>query len=141
MNVGLLLLTQENIGNALLRAAQTSVDPIPFNTSVLAINAEAGVDMFVNILRQRVRSLDTGAGVLILVDAQGSSPHRLAQTLLEDNSPVRIITGLNLPMLLSLFRNAQRNLDELANVAIQGGRQGIADGVKTNHAPTPLHHH
>lgn len=132
MNAGVLLLTQENIGTSLLRAVQSVFDPLPLNFGILAVNAEASVEVFINIVRQRVRNLDGGAGVLILLDAPGQAPHRLAEALQYDGR-VRMVTGLNLPMLLGLCKNAQRSLDDLANAAIQSGRQGISDGARASH--------
>jgi len=138
MNIGVLLLTQENIGTALLRAVQNVVDPLPFNTSVLAVNAEASVDVFVHAVRQRIRSLDAGAGVLILVDAAGLAPEALA-TAAETGIATRIVAGLNLPMLLGLFKNPKRDLDELAALAVQSARQGVFDMSRGHHAQSPSH--
>ena len=140
MNVGVLLLTQETIGSALLRAAQAVYEPLPLNVTVLAVNAEASVDVFVNIVRQRVRALDTGNGVIVLLDAPGSVPCQLAQSLNYEGK-IRLVTGLNLPMLLGLFKNPQRGLDDLANAVLQAGRQGIVDAARGPHGQTTTHAH
>ncbi|MBI2381571.1 MAG: PTS fructose IIA subunit family protein [Gammaproteobacteria bacterium] len=139
MNVGVLLLTQENIGGALLRAAQCQYEPLPLEVSVLAVNAEAGVEVFARTVAQRIEQLDTGGGVLVLTDAAGTAPHALAQAQMSPR--LRIVSGLNLPMLLGLFKYPQRSLDELANVAQQAGRQGIADASRAGHGQPPLQDH
>jgi PTS system ascorbate-specific IIA component len=125
MTVGVLLLTHENLGRSLLSAAQCQIEPLPLPVAVLGVNAEAGAEVFGEALRQRVHALDTGGGVLVLVDAPGLAPHRLLQAL--DAAGVRIVSGLNLPMLQGLFKSSQRGLDELAAAAIHAGRQGIGD--------------
>lgn len=137
MNVGVLLLTHENLGKALLRAVQSQIDPLPLQVAVLAVNAEAGTGVLADTVRQRIAAMNGGAGVLVLVDAVDLAPCRLA--LQAQSTPLRIVSGLNLPMLLGLFRSSQRGLDELAHCALQAGRQGIIDVSGGGHGQPALH--
>ena len=53
---------------------------------------------------ERLKSLDTEEGVLFLVDIFGGSPFRVASSIALENDNMDIITGVNLPMLLEVYK-------------------------------------
>lgn len=63
------------------------------------------------------------AGVLVLVDVFGATPFNVMQKL--GDSQVRLVTGVNLPMLWSLVNRLNEPLAMLASRALSGGVQGI----------------
>lgn len=63
-------------------------------------------------------------GVLILTDMFGATPCNVAQGLV-DGSQVRLLTGVNLPMLLRAVTYVKEPLESLANRALAGGTQGV----------------
>jgi PTS system ascorbate-specific IIA component len=85
--------------------------------------------------------VNTGNGVLILTDVMGATPANVA-TKLESlgplsglNSPVIVLAGLNLPMLMRCVSHRGESLEELANKALSGGQNGILRlGAKVNQA-------
>ncbi|CAK0770012.1 hypothetical protein CCP3SC15_4060003 [Gammaproteobacteria bacterium] len=68
-------------------------------------------------------SLDQGDGVLVLTDMYGSTPSNIACRL--DSEKVRIVAGVNLPMLIRVLNYSYLSLEDLTNKAISGGRDGI----------------
>jgi len=80
-------------------------------------------------------------GVLILVGMYGESCCNFALSLISKDDlrpldltlsrPVRIVTGVNLPMLFKVctYRN-KFSLEELASLACEGGKIGILDATK-----------
>jgi len=78
----------------------------------------------------RLSELDRGAGVLLLTDLPGASPANICATsrsaLLKKTIGCTVITGVNVSMLLRVLNYRHRPLDELAQQAIEGGRQTIA---------------
>ena len=63
-------------------------------------------------------------GLLVLVDIFGATPANVAQQLVSGSS-ARLISGVNLPMLLRSVCYRHESLDALATRAQAGGAQGI----------------
>ncbi len=63
-------------------------------------------------------------GVLVLTDIFGATPSNVAQKLV-DGVRSRLVTGVNLPMLLRSVSYRQEPLDSLVARAVAGGNQGV----------------
>jgi PTS system ascorbate-specific IIA component len=63
-------------------------------------------------------------GVLVLTDIFGATPSNVAQKLVDGVSS-RLITGVNLPMLLRAVSYRHEALDTLVSRAVVGGTQGV----------------
>jgi PTS system ascorbate-specific IIA component len=63
-------------------------------------------------------------GVLVLTDIFGATPSNVAQKLVDGVSS-RLITGVNLPMLLRGVSYRHEALDTLVSRAVVGGTQGV----------------
>jgi PTS system ascorbate-specific IIA component len=63
-------------------------------------------------------------GVLVLADIFGATPSNVAQKLV-DGVGSRLITGVNLPMLLRAVTYRHESLDTLVSRAVVGGTQGV----------------
>ena len=63
-------------------------------------------------------------GVLVLTDIFGATPSNVAQKLV-DGVNSRLITGVNLPMLLRSVSYRHEPLDALVSRAVVGGTQGV----------------
>ena len=63
-------------------------------------------------------------GVLVLTDIFGATPGNVAQKLV-DGVKSRLITGVNLPMLLRAVSYRNEPLDALVSRAVIGGTQGV----------------
>ena len=63
-------------------------------------------------------------GVLVLADIFGATPSNVAQKLV-DGVNSRLITGVNLPMLLRAVSYRHEALDSLVSRAVVGGTQGV----------------
>lgn len=61
---------------------------------------------------------------LVLTDVFGATPCNVAQKLV-DGAHVRLLSGVNLPMLLRAISYAQEPLDTLVARALSGGTQGV----------------
>lgn len=61
---------------------------------------------------------------LILVDVFGATPANVAQRL-ADGQRVRVVTGVNVPMLWRTLCYAHEPLDALVTRAVNGGTQGV----------------
>ena len=125
MSVGLLLITHDGIGQALLEAARRMLGGrCPLAAAVLPVGLEADTEQLHDAARRQVRELDRGDGVLVLTDLYGSTPSNIAASL-ADREGVRVVAGLNLPMLVRVLNYAHEDLDSLAEKAVSGGSRGI----------------
>ncbi|HRE32898.1 MAG TPA: hypothetical protein PLD88_13045, partial [Candidatus Berkiella sp.] len=72
-----------------------------------------------------IRKLDSGSGVLVLTDMFGSTPSNIAQGLQNQGFCIRVLSGLNLPMLFRILNYPHLPLGPLAKKAVDGGKDGI----------------
>ena len=74
--------------------------------------------------KQAAEKLDSGDGVLVLTDMYGATPSNIACRLRKLHD-VRVVAGLNLPMLIRVLNYPGLDLDELMHKALSGGRDGV----------------
>ena len=79
-------------------------------------------------------------GVLVLTDIFGATPSNVAQRLV-DGVRSRLITGVNLPMLLRSVSYRHEPLDTLVSRAVVGGTQGVMQVAITAPQQQPLRNH
>lgn len=140
MTPSILLLTQENIGSALLRAVMSIYDPLPLTIIAVSVNSEASAEVFAGTVNKRLGKIDNGAGLLVLADIPGGAAEALIRAA-NYQGQLRLVTGVNLPMLIELCKQAQPTLDELTAIAIRSGRLGILDSTQSRDGPAHLHAH
>ena len=126
-NVSVLLITHNRVGRALVETAQTMLHELPFRLALLPISQSCDPDKEIAVAQDLCRQLDNGDGVLILTDAFGSTPSNIAcRTAQSANLPqVRVVAGVNLPMVLKIANYPNLCLDELAENAVSGGQRGV----------------
>lgn len=79
-------------------------------------------------------------GVLVLTDIFGATPSNVAQKLV-DGVKSRLITGVNLPMLLRAVSYRTEPLDALVSRAVIGGTQGVMQVAITAPQNQPRRNH
>jgi len=134
VNVGILLITHGNIGAVLLQTAVEVLGICPLQTTAISAPAGCDPDWVFREASSAANQLDTGDGVLVLTDLYGSTPSNIACRLHEQHT-VRVVSGVNLPMLIRVLNYPDMDLDELTHKAVTGGR----DGVLTCNLGGPLH--
>ncbi len=123
MNVSILIVAHEGIGEALLSIAEKVLGGRCTQIEVFAIPLTYDLSRYEAALHRAVERLDHGDGVLMLADLIGASPCNLASGELGVN--LRLVTGLNLSMLLKVLNYRHLGLDELVERAVCGGREGV----------------
>jgi PTS system ascorbate-specific IIA component len=124
MSVGLLLVTHNLVGAALLETATRMLDRCPLMTRALAVTLDSDLEQIAAQARKLVQDVDQGDGVLVLTDMFGSTPANVATRLMRRDR-VAVVTGINLPMLVRVLNYAQLCLPELVDKAVSGGRDGV----------------
>jgi PTS system ascorbate-specific IIA component len=125
MTVGILLLTHEEMGNALIATAHHILGRMPALVEAHAIPPGSDAEAALRDTLEHARRLDSGDGVLVMIDVYGATPSNVAAKLPDAGIAVRRVSGLNLPMLLRVLNYAEQPLGELVQTAEQGGRAGI----------------
>jgi len=123
VSVGLLIITHGNIGQSLYDAAKHVMGSCPIRTQIISLHATDDRDAVEKKVSKTLNDLDTGMGVLILTDMYGATPSNIA--CLNESENVKILSGLNLPMLIRVMNYPSLTMAELATKAISGGQEGI----------------
>lgn len=124
MSVGLLIVTHNRNGIDLLGTANSMLGSCPLQTANLSVSQACDPEALLKEARRLCAQLDQGSGVLVLTDMYGSTPSNIATRLL-DMPAVRVIAGINLPMLVRVLNYPALDLNELVSKALSGGHDGI----------------
>jgi PTS system ascorbate-specific IIA component len=125
MSVGILIISHNGIGPALLGTATLMLNGCPLQTKLLTASRDCDPDQLSEDAVEQLEALDTGEGVLVLTDLYGSTPCNIAQKLTSQKH-IHVVSGLNLSMLIRVFNYPQLTLEELSEKAVSGGRDGIS---------------
>jgi len=124
--IPVLVLTHGDLANAILESGR-KIDPhLVEHTDAVTLPWDVDTDAAAKDLKQRLKNLDQGAGVLILTDMFGGTATNLALPFLEPDR-IEIVTGVNLPMLVKLgsMRGREIPLHELAGHLAVSGQKSI----------------
>ena len=105
MTVGVLLITHEGIGSALVAVATRLLRQLPLKTEAFEVPFDGDPDA--------------------LLPQASATPSNLASRLARIGTPVRRVSAVSLPMLLRVMNYAEMELDELPSVAAAGARNGV----------------
>ncbi len=124
MSVGVLLITHPGVATALRNTARNMLGQCYLQTAILEVPLDAPVENITQQATDIINKLDQGDGVLILSDIFGSTPCNIARSL-HGKHHVRLVSGINIPMLVRVLNYVDLNLNDLARKAATGGRDGI----------------
>jgi PTS system mannose-specific IIA component len=124
MSIGLLLITHHQIGQEMLEMAADTICTIALRHQNISVTTEDNFDTLLSNVEISIDELEQGDGVLILTDLYGATPGNLACRLLHTKN-IRVVSGLNLPMLLKVFSQLDATLEEAAQMAVEGGKRGV----------------
>ncbi|MGH8542249.1 MAG: PTS sugar transporter subunit IIA [Gammaproteobacteria bacterium] len=126
MSVGILIIGHANVGESLRDNAVKTFGAQPLPLAVVSIGRDCEPERAHAQASAMIQALDQGDGVLVLTDICGATPCNIATRLLVEGR-VKIVTGVNLPMLLRVLNYADLGLERLVDKAISGGRDGIVE--------------
>ncbi len=124
MTVGLLLVTHAGIATALVATADRMLGRRPLEIATLEVGEAADPEALAAEAERLRAGLDRGEGVLVLTDLYGATPSNVAARLAAARA-VRVVAGVNLPMLVRVLNYPRLPLEELAQKALSGGRDGV----------------
>jgi PTS system ascorbate-specific IIA component len=126
MSVGVLVISHDDIGKSLLESAHAALGHSPLPTASVSASRDCDPEELLGHARAAAEALDAGEGVLVLTDLYGATPSNIAGRLRQDSRcPVRVVTGVNLPMLIRVLNYPKLDLDALCAKAVSGGKDGV----------------
>lgn len=123
--IGIVIVTHGRLAEEFISVLEHVVGPQKGITAV-CMNPDDDLDAKRKEIVEKVKVVDTGAGVLLLTDMFGGTPSNLALSIIEDTK-VEAIAGINLPLLIKLAKI--RHSEPLADAALaaqEAGRKYIS---------------
>ena len=126
MTIAVVIVTHGHAAKALLATAEMIVGEQENVRCVDFVPGENG-EVLAEKIRAAAAGLDTSAGLLLAVDLWGGTPFNASSAIAHDDAQTEIVTGVNVPMLVSLFmeREDTGTLAELAALAVNEGSDGV----------------
>jgi len=122
--VGILVVSHGRLAEALISSVQFLVGNLQ-RVKGISIWPRDRKEVVEDRIQKGVGEVDDGDGVVILTDVLGGTPTNLSLSCTE-NDKVEVVTGVNLPMLLTLssYRKG-KSLEEISRLAKKSGRRSI----------------
>ena len=92
---------------------------------IVSMLDEDGFELTSTKLQKSVDKLETN-NILILVDLYGGTPFNIANIYSQKINGIRLISGMNLAMILEYFSSNTEDLDILVNEIIKAGKDNIS---------------
>jgi PTS system mannose-specific IIA component len=123
--VGIIVVSHGSMAEGMLDAARMIVGEMEGIVTV-SLHEEDAVENLMERISSAIGEVDSGDGVLILVDVFGASPFNASSRLTMVRDKIEVISGVNLPMLLELaIQHADEGLDTLVQTALDVGATSI----------------
>lgn len=128
--IGILIISHGRLAEALISSVQSLAGNLQRikGVSIWPKDREKEIK---DRIQKNMAEVDDGDGVVILTDVMGGTSTNLSLSYLEDGK-VEVVTGVNMPMLLTLssYRRG-KSLEELSRLIKRSGRRSItlAKGV------------
>lgn len=130
--IGMLVVAHGRFASGLLDGAKLILGDLE-NIDAHELLEGADMDEFKEAMYEKIKKLDQGKGVMVLVDLFGATPFNTAGSLLgrlqEENIALRVITGVNLPMVLegSFMRTQHDSVDTFYSELLGVGNESIVE--------------
>lgn len=124
--IGILLITHEGLGQALLSCVRHVLQQDLDNIAAISIEKSDDPDAKLLEAEACLARLDSGDGVLVLSDMCGGTPSNVASKLVRSERVVGV-SGVSLPMLVRVASYRHLPLSDVLGKAITGGLEGVME--------------
>lgn len=121
--IGIVIVAHGGLAAEYLAAVEHVVGPLD-QVRAIAIAADYDRARKADEIIRATENVDSGDGVIVVVDMFGSSPSNLSLPAC-DSSDRKILYGANLPMLVKLAKTRHTSVDQAARAALAAGRKYI----------------
>ena len=122
--IGVIATSHCRLAEEMITAAEMIVGPLQ-NCKAICFKPSQPVDELIKLMRDAIKEVDQGKGVLILTDLFGGTPSNISLSF--QGHRVEVVCGMNLPMLIKLAgcRNGC-SLSEAASMVKEYGQRHIS---------------
>ena len=121
--VGIVIVSHLNLAAEVLKTAELIVGKIE-GAKALSLDPKKDVEILRGEIKDALKKVNSGDGVIILTDMFGGTPSNLAMSFLGED--VEVVSGVNLPMIIKIaMERGGKDLKELALRAKESGRDNI----------------
>ena len=134
---GILIIAHAPLASALQEFTRHVFGEVPVRLKALDVMAHEDAKLTLERTVEAAHSIISDRGLLVLTDIMGATPANVASRLAhmpEFDGHVRVIAGVNLPMLMRAIAYRAEPLDSAAQKAMHGGQQGIIPIGHLGHA-------
>ncbi len=125
--IGVLIVSHGLLAAELLKTAEKIIGPQE-QVKVLSTSNSHQRQQLRDEAKRLIDSLDSGEGVLIMTDCPGGTPANICLEAARGEDDVKVLCGVNLPMLLCLVDRKQgKTIDALAEMALSAGKTTICN--------------
>ena len=124
--IGILLLSHGDMAKGMVNSCKLFFGEDITQISSATLQVGDSVEKFDELLENKIKEVDSGDGVICLVDLLGGTPSN--RSILVMNEKIKVITGMNFTMLLELLgrRLTVSDISELdINELISTSKDGI----------------
>ncbi|MBY4896579.1 PTS sugar transporter subunit IIA [Cupriavidus sp. AU9028] len=121
---GILIIAHAPLASALRDCAAHVYCGEPKGVEAIDVLPDAEPAAVLADARRRLAHVAEDNGTLVLTDIFGATPANIAARL-ADPGRVKVLAGVNLPMLVRAICYRSEQLDQLATKALAGGSQGV----------------
>lgn len=137
--VGILIVTHGKLAEGFADSAEMIMGKQE-QLKTIGLYPDSDLENFKDCVLHGMHEVNTGEGILVFVDMFGASPCNFAAAniaeLMEEGMDVRILTGVNLGMLIECLsmRTFVKDLNVLYPKMLETGKDGIRELLDTLHA-------
>lgn len=122
--IGIIAVSHYRLAEEMVRVAELIVGPLEA-CKAISFEPQQPVEEMMKQVRDTIKEVDQGKGVLILTDLFGGTPANISLSFI--GPKVEVICGMNLPMLIKLAScRGEFNLNEAASTAKEYGQRHIS---------------
>jgi PTS system mannose-specific IIA component len=121
--IGIVIVAHGGLASELKRATEHVVGPQPAMVAI-SIGPEDDRSERTREICDAADAVDDGSGVVVVTDMFGGSPSNLSLRACRPQDR-KILTGVNLPMLIKLAKSRDLSVDEAVSRAAEAGRRYI----------------
>jgi len=126
--VDFVVITHGDFGAYLVEAAEEIVGRQPAGIKSVSISSRAGLADVKKKVARIIAERAPGHGLIVAVDMPGGTPANVAIPIAKDLPDVRVVSGINLYMLVSAFRlRTAATLDAVVGSMLADGQKSIRD--------------
>ncbi|MBL1229681.1 PTS sugar transporter subunit IIA [Enterococcus sp. BWB1-3] len=125
--IGLLVVTHGNLGKSLLESIAIITGEVKYAESIGLYHGDSP-EVFRGRIQEMIEKLDSGKGVLVLVDFFGGTPGNEVLKLLP-REKMKVLSGVNMAMLLEVVvnRDFSNDVEQIGRIALESGSRSVMD--------------